>query len=43
MAKAPHAFVSFPGGRYPNSCVKCGRHKNHSIHIVTSSVKKEKE
>jgi hypothetical protein len=27
-----HEFVPYPGGRYPISCVRCGRVRSHPIH-----------
>lgn len=29
----PHLFVNDPQGRYPNSCVQCGRVPQHLVHI----------
>jgi hypothetical protein len=32
-----HHFVPYPHGRTPNSCVRCGRLKDHPVHFLTES------
>lgn len=34
MSDSPHIFLPYPNDRY-SSCVKCGRIKDHPIHLIS--------